>query len=103
MKTFSVCILDADQIRADIIKDALKEYGYSPKVFNTEASALKSVVEDIYDVAFVSSEFTNNISEFLDRFKKLSEHTHIIGMLQDSSSDSQIAMSEMDVKHYVYI
>ncbi len=103
MKTFSVCILDADQIRADIIKDALKEYGYSPKIFNTEASALKSVVEEFYDVAFVSSEFTPSISEFLIRFKKLSEHTRIIGMLQDSKVDSQLVMSEMDVKHYVYV
>jgi len=95
--------LDTDQIRADIIKDALREYGYYPKIFNTETSALKAVVEESYDVAFVSSEFKENISEFLLKLKKLSEQTHIIGMLQDSKVDSQLVMSEMDVKHYVYV
>ena len=103
MKTFSVCILDADQVRADIIKDALSEYGYSPKIFGTEVLALKAMIEQPHDIAFVSSEFTENISDFLMKLKKFSQNTAIIGTLGDSRVDAQLVMSEMDIKHYVYI
>lgn len=103
MKTFSVCILDSDQVRADIIKDALNDYGYVPKILDTETSALKALIEDQYDIAFVSFDFSDNISDFLMKLKKFSQRTAIIGMLQDSRADAQLIMSEMDVRHYVYI
>lgn len=103
MKTFSVCILDGDQVRADIIKDALNEYGYAPKVFSTEVLALKAIIEEHYDIAFISSEFSDSMPEFIMKFKKFSQNTSIIGMLQDARVDAQLLMSEMDVKHYVYV
>ncbi len=103
MKTFAVCILDNDNVRADIIKDALMEYGYAPKVFTSEVMALKTMIETSYDVAFVSSDFSNNMPELLMKIRKFSTNTTIIGVLQDSKIDAQLLMSEMDVKHYVHV
>ncbi len=103
MKTFSVCILDGDQVRADIIRDALNEYGYAPRIFSTEVVALKAIIEEHYDIAFVSSEFSENMAEFIMKLKKFSQGISIIGMLQDSKVDAQLLMSEMDIKHYVYV
>lgn len=103
MNKLSICIADSDAIRAETIKETLVEEDYNVIVCKTETQTLKTVVEKIYNIIFLSSDLSMDPFSFINKLKSLSPKSHvvIINSVPQNVDIPPLMFAEMGIKHYI--
>jgi hypothetical protein len=94
---FAVAVCDDNKDLADSLGDFLREYGFSPSVFNTVADVEKAIADQVFDAFVLDWRIGNQTSESLIRLIRLAKSPTvpiflITGQLnQGLSTETEIA------------
>jgi len=101
MKQISIAILDNDAVRAEAIRETLADENYSAKIYTTEIQALKAIIEEKYDVIFLSADFSPDIKDLVARIRNYDHKVSIVCILSGADVEAQVMASEVGIRHFM--
>jgi CheY-like chemotaxis protein len=103
MNTLSICIADGDSIRSETIRETLIEETYSVVTCKNEVQALKTIVENSFDIIFFSQDLSMDPFNFVKKIKSFSPKSYLVVINSGPQNLDMppLMFAELGIKHYI--